>query len=644
MASVSNVSNSYSSIYGTRNVLTGLASGLDTEAMIQKSVSGYQLKIQQLQQQQTKLGWKQDAYRSITDKLISLSSKYTSYTSNSNLYSPSFFKQYIVTATGENADKITAIGKASSEVAINSVDQLAAAAKYTVSGSDVGLAGSLTGSVAVDLGKMTGSDTISVTLDGVTKTYNLKDDLKLDEKSEAGGLAKALTEAVDKDFGVGKIEFTVNDGKLAINQTTSTALGKDTNSLVKVTSNSEATGIGDNGLSNYVDTNQTIGKLLGGDWETDKDGNPVAKSLTINGVKVGEFYDNTSLADVMNAINKSDAGVTVSYSPLTGDFTFTAKETGANSKIEFGDDLAKDLFGEMNADNYSEGKDAILNVNINGTDKTLVRSSNSVDIDGMTVTLKDTFDGSEGPVKFEAKTDTESIISGIKAFVNDYNAIVTEIHNAFTTRPLEKNSSTHEKYEPLTDDDIADMSDTAVARYEEQAKTGLLFGDSDLSSLYSKLTNMVNSLYNSKEFKDLGISTSYDSTTKITTLAIDEEKLTAALESNPDKVASFFTQTSADGSNTGLINKMKDTLDAYASTSIATPGILVNKAGTTLSSNSLTNNTVQRQIAEIEKKISSWQTKMSDKIDYYTNQFTALEKLIAELNNQSSALYSLMGG
>ena len=44
MASISSLSksSSSSSIYGNRNVISGLASGMDTEAMIQNSIIGYQ--------------------------------------------------------------------------------------------------------------------------------------------------------------------------------------------------------------------------------------------------------------------------------------------------------------------------------------------------------------------------------------------------------------------------------------------------------------------------------------------------------------------------------------------------------------------------------------------------------------------------
>ena len=65
--------------------------------------------------------------------------------------------------------------------------------------------------------------------------------------------------------------------------------------------------------------------------------------LEINGTRINVDED-TTLEGLMNAINSNaDAGVKVSYSKLTNEFKFTATETGANSKIEFGG-LAKGLF------------------------------------------------------------------------------------------------------------------------------------------------------------------------------------------------------------------------------------------------------------------------------------------------------------
>ena len=137
MASITSLSggSSTSSIYGNRNVLSGLASGMDTESMIENAVSGIKLRITNLQKKQTKVEWQQEAYRSIIDKMYDFNKKYTSYSSNTNLMSNSFFNNAVKTVTqGENADKISARGRTNSDVKILGVKQLAQAAVYNVSG------------------------------------------------------------------------------------------------------------------------------------------------------------------------------------------------------------------------------------------------------------------------------------------------------------------------------------------------------------------------------------------------------------------------------------------------------------------------------------------------------------------------------
>ena len=80
MASVNSLSgsSSSSSIYGNRtyNIISGLASGLDTEELISGVVQSYQQKIQSLQQKNTKLHWQQEAIQSISDKLVEFAKGY----------------------------------------------------------------------------------------------------------------------------------------------------------------------------------------------------------------------------------------------------------------------------------------------------------------------------------------------------------------------------------------------------------------------------------------------------------------------------------------------------------------------------------------------------------------------------------------
>ena len=49
--------------------ITGLTSGLDTEAIISALVSSYNYKTNKYKKAQTKLSWKQDAWKSLNTKI-----------------------------------------------------------------------------------------------------------------------------------------------------------------------------------------------------------------------------------------------------------------------------------------------------------------------------------------------------------------------------------------------------------------------------------------------------------------------------------------------------------------------------------------------------------------------------------------------
>jgi flagellar hook-associated protein 2 len=106
----------------------------------------------------------------------------------------------------------------------------------------------------------------------------------------------------------------------------------------------------------------------------------------------------------------------------------------------------------------------------------------------------------------------------------------------------------------------------------------------------------------------------------------------------------FTSSTSSGGSYDGLMTKLSTVFSRYASTTGSTKGILIRKAGSSLASTSLTDNTWYKAISSLEDQIEKWQDKLSDKVDYYTTKFTNLETLISEMNSQTSMLSSLTGG
>ena len=828
MASISSLmsSGSSSSIYGSRNsnIISGLASGMDTEAMIEGMVQGYQQKIKQLGQDRTILQWQQSAYQSISDKLVEFSRKYMSYNSPAtNLFSASFFNNAILTsANGTYADLVSATGKSSSTIVLNAVAQLAEAARYThdASGLDTSLgkgepvklgekqplstmSGSLTleygnKKVTLDFGELelfnkadgtldtakfqtalqdklkeqkittssgdqvsadtlidvkvdsngtvtlsdkkgagnnvhfsgatgdlknlvtsadaegTSSFTLSttekvvkedatkaeylsgksftVTLNGQTKTFTLGE-IDPSKGNLHEQVKQNLQEGLDKAFGKGKITVdmdTTGPGERSFSFSVSNG---DT---FRITSPvGEVLGLGENGVTSYVDTGKTLGDLLGrtsdgaglngltggelaraiGDvteikdkdgkvtsrvdsegntvdeqgFRLDKDGKRFQEyELTVNGVSIGKYNKDTALETVLNDINSNtEAGVSVSFSKTTNQFVFTAKETGAGGRVEIGGELGERLFGKVNVtdkDHYTAGQDAKFTATINGQKMEFSRSSNTFDLDGMSITLNGTFEVKDGetPVTFSSKTDTDKIIDVVKTMVEDYNAIVSEVKKAYSDMPLEKSDGS--RYKPLTDEDKADMTESEIKAYEEKAKTGILFMDRDLSSLYSALRSAVAPGGSDGSFlRSIGIKTSYED--GLTTLSLDENALREALEQNPDQVKDAFTKSKENGAaSDGLMASIQKVTDRYAATTGATKGILIEKAGSKYSPSAALNNTLLEQMKDIDKQVDKWQAKMSDKVDYYTNKFTQLEMLIAQMNSQSSSLAGMMGG
>lgn len=828
MASISSLmsSGSSSSIYGSRNsnIISGLASGMDTEAMIEGMVQGYQQKITQLGQDRTRLQWQQSAYQSISDKLVEFSRKYMSYNSPAtNLFSASFFNNAILTsANGTYADLVSATGKSSSTIVLNAVKQLAEAARYThdASGLDTSLgkgepvklgekqplstmSGSLTleygnKKVTLDFGELelfnkadgtldtakfqtalqdklkeqkittssgdqvsadtlidvkvdsngtvtlsdkkgagnnvhfsgatgdlknlvtsadaegTSSFTLSttekvvkedatkaeylsgksftVTLNGQTKTFTLGE-IDPSKGNLHEQVKQNLQEGLDKAFGKGKITVdmdTTGPGERSFSFSVSNG---DT---FRITSPvGEVLGLGENGVTSYVDTGKTLGDLLGrtsdgaglngltggelakaiGDvteikdkdgkvtsrvdsegntvdeqgFRLDKDGKRFQEyELTVNGVSIGKYNKDTALETVLNDINSNtEAGVSVSFSKTTNQFVFTAKETGAGGRVEIGGELGERLFGKVDVtdkDHYTAGQDAKFTATINGQKMEFSRSSNTFDLDGMSITLNGTFEVKDGetPVTFSSKTDTDKIIDVVKTMVEDYNAIVSEVKKAYSDMPLEKSDGS--RYKPLTDEDKADMTESEIKAYEEKAKTGILFMDRDLSSLYSALRSAVAPGGSDGSFlRSIGIKTSYED--GLTTLSLDENALREALEQNPDQVKDAFTKSKENGAaSDGLMASIQKVTDRYAATTGATKGILIEKAGSKYSPSAALNNTLLEQMKDIDKQVDKWQAKMSDKVDYYTNKFTQLEMLIAQMNSQSSSLAGMMGG
>ena len=362
-----------------------------------------------------------------------------------------------------------------------------------------------------------------------------------------------------------------------------------------------------------------------------------------------------TIADVADKLNETifNDGCTAAYNKYTGQLEITDK-SGAKVDLEMwidNPDLGK---VDLSLDEkyvptiaYTPGKDAKFQVEVNGQTLDMTRATNSANIDGLTINFKSTFQAEEGDeVTFQTSTDSDKIVDAVKSMIADYNEMMSEIRGQYATLPYQSSNGSFKSYEPLSDEDKASMSESAIKNYEEKAKQGLLFGDSNLSSLYERMRSVFSpGGADEALLRQMGITTTYSSTDGSSSIALDEGKLREMLDSNPDAVANLFTRSSETGAaSNGIMQGLKVQLDRYAGTTGATKGILVQQAGTPLSSLTLMNNNWQKQIDNINNDIEKWQDKLSAQVDKYTSMFSKLETLIYQMNSQSSTLAGLMGG
>lgn len=500
-----------------------------------------------------------------------------------------------------------------------------------------------------------------------------------DLKGDTNGLETLkndLQKKLDKAFGAGRIqvgltpEVTDADGNVTHSslsfKTTVPGTGATDNSSVLAITSGERGLFGTYGALTGISAgdsnrlNLDVSFMKSGLASVGANSFPAGGKLQINGVDI-EVTEDSTLREIMDKINSSEAGVRISYLSDADRFVITSTQDGASGKIEISDNDADGnstglkalLFGNEGSDyTIAKGKDAIVAVKYAGSDAAVevTRGSNSFNLNGLTITAKGVFgyrevagtmelDPSSDPVTFDVTMNTEPAVTAIKEMVEAFNEIVKLVNDEVSTKP-------NRKYDPLTSEQEDEMSESQVKAWNEKAKAGLLFNDSDVRGLADGLRSMISS--DAAAMKKLGISvsTSYSDNGKI---VFDEETFKNALATDPDAVMDAFTRpiaTNDRGETTdpgGLMVRMQTLMNKYASTTGATKGILIERAGSKYAPTSILTNSMQKQMDEIDDNIDNLLDRLKMEQDRYISQFTTLETLISQMNSQSSWLQSSFG-
>ncbi len=205
------------------------------------------------------------------------------------------------------------------------------------SSSSLGLetAGLVAGKASAQYGRIDTMAGLSfdISFDGINKTVTINDIESADNLITVDEFEAALKQEVKVAFG-NYITADIVDGALKFALADPDAVGHE----IRITG-IEANSLGITpGSTSMFNTSQKLSEVAnGGSFE-----------FSINGVDFS-FDGDTSVGAMMNEINRSDAGVRMSYSTLTDTMKLEATSTGASYNIELsqteGDILTK-LFGD----------------------------------------------------------------------------------------------------------------------------------------------------------------------------------------------------------------------------------------------------------------------------------------------------------
>lgn len=406
--------------------------------------------------------------------------------------------------------------------------------------------------------------------------------------------------------------------------------------------------------------------------------------IEINGQ---EFLKNGgTVKDLLNEINNSDLGLHASLKD--GKIEFVSLDDSNLLAM----DKEKGNFAEIYINGVKvEEKDINSNtIEFNGM-KIELNSENRYELDADGNKIKDKLiERASTTIKVESNVD--GMMEKIQKFVEDYNAMMDAI-------ALSTSEKRYQKYHPLSQEEKKAMTEADVKLWEEKAKSGMLNRDESLNrmtqnirlDLYKKVEGF-DGVY--KSIVDIGITTEkYAKGAAGGKLQIDEKKLRAALEENPEDVMEmlFADDKSAKPSK---VDKPKDlgenptaeqqakyeadmkkyedyekAMDKYRAENTSTSmrkGIftsifdnmtdgmkdMIEKSGTgdsadlyrNVKSNILLDfvtkkssiSDLDKELKEMERKIDNLNILLDKKENSYYARFTAMEKYIHQMSSQSA--------
>lgn len=191
-------SSSYTNAAYSSKGFSGMASGIDTESLVQSMLSSIQNKIDKQKQTQQQLTWKQEFYRDIISQVNSFQSKFFDLTSNTSLRLNSFFNS-ITASSSSSAVSVSANNGASNSEFKVQVARLATATSVTSGAAS-------SEGINVDAKEFAYSRMVNIKVgDGEAVKVDLSGG---DQKLSIEDIAQRINDAFGNNSNIAKVETT----------------------------------------------------------------------------------------------------------------------------------------------------------------------------------------------------------------------------------------------------------------------------------------------------------------------------------------------------------------------------------------------------------------------------------------------------
>jgi flagellar hook-associated protein 2 len=316
------------------------------------------------------------------------------------------------------------------------------------------------------------------------------------------------------------------------------------------------------------------------------DGGAGAGEFKINGVSISYSASADSVQNLMDRINASAAGVSISYDRINDQFTLTNKVTG-NLGVALEDVTGNFLAaaGLTTGATLQAGNDLLYTINGGSTlsSHSNTLTSDSTGIDGLSLSVLKT-----GTSTVTLASDSSTIKGAIKSFIDDYNRAQSTV------------------------DSLTSSSTDSAGKVTRSA----LAGDSDANEIASKLRGIafnqatgLSGVLNS--LAKIGIDTTGDN--DLLKLE-DETALDAAISNNLSGLKNLFNDTT-----NGIATK----LSAYLDNTIGDGGTLVTRQDALTKQSS----EIDTQVSDLEKRVQANRQRLID-------SFVQMETIQSSLNQQ----------